>query len=279
MNTISKNTPLKEAALFFGLTLGLSYLVFWGPLALFQIPTISFVSGTTGPAWAIALFVIGGFVPSLTALLLTRCREGRSGLKQLGRRIIQIKIGWQWYLAALGYVILGTLGQLLLLRLLKQSFDYCLFVAQLGSMLPLIVLGPLSEEIGWRGYALGRLQTRWNGLVSSLIVGLAWGLWHGPLFLMVGTSQHELRIPFIGFVIGLMILSIAFTWLHNHTRGSILMAIFFHWIYTYSAQVIASGVTRSPLYNYLEYLPYLLATLIVLLIWGRSAVRQSSRHS
>jgi hypothetical protein len=42
----TKTNALKEAALFFGLTLGLSYFVFWGPLALFQIPTISFVSAT-----------------------------------------------------------------------------------------------------------------------------------------------------------------------------------------------------------------------------------------
>ena len=74
-------------------------------------------------------------------------------------------------------------------------------MAQLGSFLPLLIIGPLSEEIGWRGYALERLQTRWNALTSSLIVGLVWALWHLPLFMMVGTSQHELGIPFIGFLI------------------------------------------------------------------------------
>jgi hypothetical protein len=134
-------------------------------------------------------------------------------------------------------------------------------------VVPLLILGPLSEEIGWRGYALERLQTKWNALVSSLIVGLVWGLWHLPLFFMMGTSQRELAIPFGGFLAGLMALSILFTWLHNNTHGSIWTAIFFHWIYTYPAQVLASGVTRSALYNWLESLPYCLLALLVVIIW------------
>jgi len=45
-----KNTKtVKEAYVFLGLTIAFSYFVFWGPLALFKIPTISFVSDVNGP--------------------------------------------------------------------------------------------------------------------------------------------------------------------------------------------------------------------------------------
>jgi hypothetical protein len=54
---------VKEAYVFLGLTLAFSYFVFWGPLALFKIPTISFVSDVKGPAWAIALYIVGGLYP------------------------------------------------------------------------------------------------------------------------------------------------------------------------------------------------------------------------
>jgi len=236
---VLKSNVLKEVFLFFGLTLGLSYLVFWGPLAFFQIPTVSFVREVTGPGWAIALYIVGGFVPSLVALFLIWRQQGVSGLRHLGRRMLQFRIGWRWYLAAVAVVVIATLGQLATISLLGQTFDLALFPAQLGSAIPLIVLGPLSEEIGWRGYALDRLQTRWNALVSSLMVGLVWGLWHGPLFYMVGTSQHELAMPFIGFIGGLVAVSVLFTWLHNSTHGSIWTAMFFHWVYSYSVQVVA----------------------------------------
>jgi membrane protease YdiL (CAAX protease family) len=265
---MQKTNALKETVLFFALTLGLSYFVFWGPLAFFQIPTISFVSDVTGPAWAILLFMLGGFVPSLVAFFLTWQREGVSGLKQLGQRGLQFKIGGRWYLTMIALVVLATVGQILIIGILGYPFDFNLFLVQAGSFLPLILIGPISEEFGWRGYALDRLQTRLSPLISSIMIGIVWGLWHGPLFMMVGTSQHELEIPFVGFTVGLIALSILFTWLHNHTGGSIWTAIFFHWIYTYMAQVIASGVTRSPVYNWIEFLPYIIEAVIIVAIWA-----------
>lgn len=273
---MSKTNAVKEAFVFFGLTLGLSYFVFWGPLALFHIPAISFVHNTMGPSWAIVLFIIGGFVPSLVAVFLTWKQEGKIGLRHLGQRIVQFNIGWRWYLAAAIVIILATVGQLVIISSLGQTFDLTLFVAQLGSILPLLILGPLSEEIGWRGYALDRLQTKWNALTSALIVGLGWGLWHWPLFAMVGTSQHELAIPFAGFLVGVMTASVLYTWLHNNTSGSIWTAIFFHWLYTYPVQVVASGVTRSDLYNWLEYVPYIIIAIIVVLIWKPQTLRTNS---
>jgi membrane protease YdiL (CAAX protease family) len=260
--------PVKEAYVFLGLTLVLSWFVFWGPLALFKIPAISFVSDVKGPSWAIALFIIGGFVPSLLAIFLTWKKEGVSGLQLLGRRILQFKLGWRWYVFTFLIVIAGTAGQLTINKLLGNTFPGSLFLAQLGNFLPLLILGPLSEEIGWRGYALGRLQTRWNALISSLIIGLVWSLWHLPLFLMVGTSQHELGLPFIGFLVGFMANSVLYTWLYNNTKQSLWSAILFHWLFSYATQVVISGVIRSPLYNWLEYLPYVIMVLFVLIIWG-----------
>lgn len=263
----SRKTAVREASTFLLLTLSLSFLVFWGPLALFKIPTISFVDKTTGPPWAIALYIIGGFVPSLVAIALTWRQEGREGLKRLGRRVMQFRIGWRWYLAIVGIVVLGTVAQIALIHILGGTFDLSLFVAQLPIAIPLIILGPLSEELGWRGYAQDRLQTRWNGLVSGLIVGVVWALWHLPLFYMVGTSQSVLHMPFVGFACGIMALSVLYAWLHNNTSGSVWTAVFFHWLFTYSAQVVATGVTRSQAYNWLEYLPYILMAIVVAALW------------
>jgi uncharacterized protein len=270
---VKSTNAAKEAYVFLGLTLALSFFVFWGPLALFKIPTTSFVSDVKGPAWAIGLFIAGGFVPSLLAIFLTWSKEGLTGLRALGWRIIQFKLGWHWYLFTFLIVIAGTAGQLAINKLLGNTFNRAQFLAQLGSFLPLLILGPLSEEIGWRGYALGRLQTRWNSLTSSLIIGLVWALWHFPLFMMVGTSQYELRIPFIGFMAGIISSSILYTWLYNNTHQSLWSAILLHWLFTCASQVLASGVTRSPLYNGLEYLPYVLMAAAVVLVWKPKTLR------
>jgi hypothetical protein len=81
-------------------------------------------------------------------------------------------------------------------------------------------------------------------------------------------------MPFVGFIFGLIALSILFTWLHNNTGGSIWTAIFFHWIYTYMAQVVASGATRMPVYNWLEYLPYIVEAAIILAVWSPRSAAQ-----
>lgn len=225
------------------------------------------MSDVKGPNWAIGLYVAGGFVPSLLAIFLTCIKEGLAGLQSLGRRIMQFKLDLHGYLFTFLIVIIGTTGQLTIHQLLGHTFDGTLFLAQLGSFLPLLILGPLSEEIGWRSYALERLQTRWSSLTSSLMIGVVWALWHLPLFLMVGTSQHELGIPFIGFMTGLIASSILYTWLYNNTEQSLWSAILLRWLYTYATQVLASGVTRSVLYNWLEYLPYVIMAVVVVLIW------------
>jgi len=274
---VKSTETVKEAYVFLGLTLVFSYFVFWGPLALFKIPTISFVSDVKGPFWAIALFLIGGFVPSLLAIFLTWKKEGVSGLRLLGWRIIQFKLGWRWYVFTFLIVIAGTAGQLTINKLIGNTFNGILFLTQLGNFLPLLILGPLSEEIGWRGYALGRLQTRWNALTSSLIVGLVWALWHLPLFMMVGTSQHEWGLPFFGFLVGLMANSIIYTWLYNNTHQSLWSAILLHWLWTYATQVLYSGVTRSPLYNWLECLPYVIMAVVVVLIWKPQTLSRSQK--
>ena len=141
---------VKEAYVFLGLTLAFSYFVFWGPLALFKISAISFVNDNKGPAWAITLFLIGPFVPSLLAIFLTWKKEGLSGLRVLGRRIIQFKFSWCWYGYTLLIIIVGTGGELIINKLIGKTFDGTLFIKQFGSFLPLLILGPLSEEIGWR---------------------------------------------------------------------------------------------------------------------------------
>jgi hypothetical protein len=89
-----------------------------------------------------------------------------------------------------------------------------------------LVGGPLGEEPGWRGYALARLQDRYSALVASLILGVLWGVWHLPFFFIKGTEQET--TPFFLFVLSIIASSILITWVYNHTKGSVLLALLFH---------------------------------------------------
>jgi len=261
---MESKTKSKQLWLFFSLTLGLTYLVFWGPLAVLGIPGAS-LSGASGPPWAIALFIIGGFTPSLVAIFLNwRQKTLRVMWKRLDPRTVNLK----WYIAIIGAVILGTVGQLLIIRVLGYAFDPSLFLTRLTLLLPLLILGPLSEELGWRGYALDRLQTRWNALTSSLILGVIWSLWHLPLFYIVGTSQYVYEISFVGFMLGTTTISVLYTWAYNNTGGSIWSAVVFHWVYTYALDTLGVGMTPPPAnYQWLQYVPYIIIAIVVVVIW------------
>jgi len=149
---MNKRKAIHDSIVFSGITLGLSYFVFWGPLAFFKIHTISFVSNTRGPIWAIILFMLGGFVPSLAALTLTYMDEGRNGLQNMFRNFLHVRIGLKWYAITIMLFVLIGFGQILINRFLGNSFDMSLYIKQSGSLIPLIIIGPISEEFGWRGY-------------------------------------------------------------------------------------------------------------------------------
>ena len=77
--------------------------------------------------------------------------------------------------------------------------------------------------MGWRGYVLPRLQTKYSALVSSLILGLIWGLWHYPKFLAPGNTTS-----FALFMLDTTAKAILYTWLYNNTNGSLLLVTLFH---------------------------------------------------
>ena len=97
------------------------------------------------------------------------------------------------------------------------------------TVLPLIAFllffGPIPEELGWRGYALDRLQARWSAGVASLILGLVWASWHLPLFWIAGTYHQQLGVGSVRFWLYLASFlpqSVLITWVYNHTERSIL---------------------------------------------------------
>lgn len=99
-------------------------------------------------------------------------------------------------------------------------------VAGVALAFPLLVLGwlpssPLLEEFGWRGLALPLLQGRRNALVSPVVPGLGWGVWHLPLMVAYGDQP----VPYLLLIVPQAVLM---TWVVNSTRGSMLLAMLFH---------------------------------------------------
>src|SRR5919202_2541992 len=91
-------------------------------------------------------------------------------------------------------------------------------------VLVVILGGPLFEEPGWRGFALPRLQPLHGPLVGTVILGLLWGLWHLPEFLVPTWAASSGGSGFLAigrFIIIAITFAIVTTWVFNNTKGSV----------------------------------------------------------
>jgi len=97
------------------------------------------------------------------------------------------------------------------------------------SIVPMFILIGIvnGEELAWRGFAMPRLQAKYNALNSSIIKGAIWAVFHLPLF-FTATSSSQADETFIGFLVSNVAITFLYTWILNNTHGSVLLAYLFH---------------------------------------------------
>jgi membrane protease YdiL (CAAX protease family) len=112
--------------------------------------------------------------------------------------------------------------------------------------------GPLAEEAGWRGYLLPRLQSKYNSLAASLLIGFVWTLWHVPLAFVVGADQAELGVfGWVIYTILVFTISVILTWLFNNTSGSLVIVILAHFFFNVGSNIVVNmfGLVNTMFYN------------------------------
>jgi membrane protease YdiL (CAAX protease family) len=124
-----------------------------------------------------------------------------------------------------GIPFLFFCGSALKGNLFAEPFPFPSFQALVVALLFMAIKGPV-EEFGWRGFALPLLQRKFAPLWAGLILGVIWGLWHFPAFLLSGTPQSAWS--FTPFFVGSVAVSVIVTQLFNASRGSILLPALFH---------------------------------------------------
>ena len=239
------------------------------------------------PAWLGSLFIFG---PIIAALIVSAALGGWTVIKQLLKKILAWRVGIQWYLFVFLFPVIARLfavGIDILLGgqvpqfLSSKSVNY----PGVSPLLLLIILFAINfvipslvEEIGWRGFALPRLQEHFGALWASLILGLLWGLWH----------FHPLNFPsyqsvIFWFVLSTICASVIYTWLYNHTRGSVLIAALFHASNNVSEFVVPvapfnTGVGVTTAYISLRII-YLLVAVMIAVIFLRANYKKAEGNS
>jgi len=166
-----RDRSARELGWFFALALGATAILH-GSIALLGL---RFSLSAASPS--ILLYMLGLAAPAVAALVLTgpagRSRFLRSALRPRGSaRIYVAAVLAQAGVLATAWVLLRAKGE-------PASLGF-----SLSSAFPFFALGQvwvvLGEELGWRAFALARLERMLSPRLATLVLALAWGVWHAP---------------------------------------------------------------------------------------------------
>ena len=194
------------------------------------------------------------WLPSLTGILFIYLTRDRSGRQDFWKRTLH----WPrrcWgavsaSLAVLPVLVFISYALACALDGASMTFSYWHELTHnrglfLQFLFVEFIFGAVSEELGWRGFALDELEKKWSPLVASVVLGCLWALWHTPAFLIPGLSQHAMggvfSWPYVSFVISVVFGCVITTRAYHLTGRSILVAgILMHFMYNASI-ILLSG--------------------------------------
>lgn len=229
-------------------------------------------------AVGLVLLLIGLVGPGASGIGFVYLVYDDRGRADFWNRLEQVRrIGVRWFLVILLLPLAVTITAAVVSMLSGGSGATWGEGVQEFSVNPLAILPalffatlpPLLEELGWRGYALDRLQMNWSALSASVLLGVVWAVWHLPLFFIEGSFQREevgfATLGFWLFMIGIVALSVVFTWVYNHTSRSILGIIFLHGWINFVSETIEVG-------DVFYYSQWVLLAVIITAIWGAATL-------
>jgi membrane protease YdiL (CAAX protease family) len=237
----NKDSRSRFPWMFFILTYGISW-----PLWALVIA----VGGNAKTTWLFAPYVIGGFGPSIAGIIMVYRRLMAEERRFFWKSLVSFRsISAGSYLFIFLLVPVVFSGSFLADWLIAGATPDFSILQSIGrspvQIIPILIIGlffgSLSEELGWRGFALDQIQARRNPLLSSVILGLLWFCWHLPLFFMNGTTQHEWglgSIGFFGFFLFVISFAIMITLLYNRNGRSLLSAVLVHAAYNFTANLV-----------------------------------------
>lgn len=237
MNKTTEYNPVK----YFLLVMLSTYLV-----GLFAI----YLSYQEDVAWvAILLLLFGIFIPAIYSIIFLVRSENKELLSDFKSRffrlndlnvskglIILLTVPLSTLLAILISIPLGGSPEQLQLT---STFDIVAGGVLISLLIPFLAAS--GEEIGWRGYAVDSLLSKFNLFNTTLIFASIWAMWHLPLFFVKGYYQNQLLetdpILALNFFLSVFVIAFIMNWLYVKCNRSIILLIVFHFITVMSAEI------------------------------------------
>ena len=185
---------------------------------------------------SVAFGLVALFGPALGAIVVTRA-DGT--WPELRARITDWRQPLRWYAIAFGLPFAVAAIALVVYILTTGTAPGLGTVSAIELVIFVLVIG---EEIGWRGFLQPRLRERMGLVSAGLVTGVAWTLWHAPMYLLAGAAGLAAFAVFAWWVIPLAVVMGAVA---ERTRSSVIVATVLHGAANIATPILLPGVDRS----------------------------------
>lgn len=212
-----------------------TFVFTWGPWLPSILTGLGIDLGIDAETYTAVTVPIGAFAPLLVALALVIKQKGWRGGWDFFRQAFDLKVKPVYLIAAfvipliihiLSHYLAPLLGFPVADTLFPENLGIPPIIIAIPYFFLMLIIGGGQEEFGWRGYAQVPLQARMGVIPASLLIGLVWGMWHLPLWVMPGDGHST--YPFIAFLIMTTSISIVYGWLYNASHQKLATVIIFH---------------------------------------------------
>lgn len=194
------------------------------------------------------LFMVPGLLaPLIAAVIMIFSSKNKELKKDFLDKLLNLKrIKLSYIPVILLLMPISVLLSILLSLLFGKSIHQFSFSNEFSfsaagvPVLLILFLASTFEELGWRGYGMDSLRSKFTMLKATILFAVFWVLWHLPLFFINGYYQNELWntniIYVVNFFISVLPLAIILNWLYYKNNRSIIASISFHFIANLSAE-------------------------------------------
>lgn len=213
-------------------------IVIFSIISILFLPVIGLANLKLCPSSFNYALMFPQWTPALAAIIVCALSAERMKIRDLFQRTLYKSGNLKWLLlAAIIPIACCMVSYVVLMFVQYGEFVPPVFTRSIGNYIICLlatIFGCYGEEIGWRGFMLPQLNKKYSLFVSSLIVGLVWGIWH---------MRFQIGLPaFSLFVIGVISYSFLISWICTKTKANILVAIVFHTAINMSSLVLFENV-------------------------------------
>lgn len=165
-------------------------------------------------------YCLGGWSPTIASFLSLKKGKEVGGFKEWLKHVFDFRHSLPSYIMVVGLSIVVMLPQCLISGYKNGAPIFMLVV-----MIPMMLFGGGLEEAGWRYILQRELEKKYSLVISTLVVGVIWWLWHLPLFYIQGVGQYGQNY----FEFGILVLGMAFALASiRRNTNSVWLCVLFH---------------------------------------------------